>query len=130
MAANHSALQRALRRYDELVAGAQTSRMVLTHGEPHPGNTMRTEQGWKLIDWDTVLVAPPERDLWSLEPLHAEYAKATGVELVPDMLELYRVRWLLADIAVDVARFGRPHITGPDEDQSWILLQENVASLS
>ena len=23
---------------------------------------------WLLIDWDTALVAPPERDLWDLDP--------------------------------------------------------------
>ncbi|WP_432843998.1 phosphotransferase family protein [Dactylosporangium sp. CA-092794] len=37
--------------------------LVLTHGEPHPGNTMRTGGGWLLIDWDTALLAAPERDL-------------------------------------------------------------------
>jgi spectinomycin phosphotransferase/16S rRNA (guanine(1405)-N(7))-methyltransferase len=126
---NGVALRSMLERYDELVALAQTSRTVLTHGEPHPGNTMRTAEGWRLIDWDTVLVAPPERDLWSLEPLHAAYTEATGVELVPEMVELYRIRWTLADIAVDVSRFRRDHAAGPDEDKSWELLQTNVESL-
>jgi len=122
-------VQRLLQRYDELVATAQTSRMVLTHGEPHPGNTMLTAEGWRLIDWDTVLVAPPERDLWSLEPLHRAYADATGIELLAGMLLLYRLRWTIADIAVDVSRFRRGHTAGPDEDKSWELLHANVASL-
>lgn len=127
--ANCAAVGALLDRYDELVALAQTGRMVLTHGEPHPGNTMRAADGWRLIDWDTVLVAPPERDLWSLEPLHAAYAEATGIDLVPDMVELYRIRWTLADIAVDVSRFRRDHTAGPDENKSWELLQANVESL-
>ncbi len=35
--------------------------MVLTHGEPHPGNTLMTNGGWVVVDWDTTLIA--ERDL-------------------------------------------------------------------
>ena len=63
-------IRRLLARYDRLVTAArsQPSRTVLTHGEPHPGNTMLTGGGWVLIDWDTALAAPPERDLWSLDP--------------------------------------------------------------
>ena len=37
---------------------------VVTHGEPHPVNVMQTDAGRVLIDWDTVAIAPPERDLW------------------------------------------------------------------
>jgi aminoglycoside phosphotransferase (APT) family kinase protein len=90
-------IQRLLARYDELVVqgGAQPSRTVLTHGEPHPGNTMLTSGGWLLIDWDTALVAQPERDLWSLDPADGSvldaYAEATGVTPLPSMLELYRI---------------------------------------
>jgi Phosphotransferase enzyme family len=126
---NRSALKGMLDRYDGLVARTGNCRMVLTHGEPHPGNTMLAADGWRLIDWDTVLVAPAERDMWSLEPLHCAYTDATGVELVPAMLELYRIRWTLADIAFDVRRFRRDHTAGPDEDKSWELLQANVDSL-
>jgi hypothetical protein len=57
---------------------------------------MRTDGGWRLIDWDTARVAPSERDLWSLDPgdgsFHAAYLAATGTELWPDVLELYRRR--------------------------------------
>ena len=64
-------------------ARAQPSGAVLTHGEPHPGNTMLTADGWVLIDWDTALAAPPERDLWSLDPGDGSvldaYARLTGV---------------------------------------------------
>ena len=50
----------ALSRYEDLVCAARADLrgLVLTHGEPHPGNTMRTEDGWWLIDWDTALVGP------------------------------------------------------------------------
>jgi aminoglycoside phosphotransferase (APT) family kinase protein len=114
-------LQRLLARYDHLVATARTHslRTVLTHGEPHPGNTMLAPGGWLLIDWDTALAAPPERDLWSLDPgdgsILEAYAGLTGVTPQPLMLDLYRLRWDIADIAADVSRFRRTH-TGTEED--------------
>jgi spectinomycin phosphotransferase/16S rRNA (guanine(1405)-N(7))-methyltransferase len=133
---NAEPVRRLLARYDELAAlgRSQPARQVLTHGEPHPGNTMLTSAGWRLIDWDTVLVAPPERDLWSLDPgdgsVLRRYAEATGVTPLPSMLELHRIRWDLADLAVDVSRFRRQHTGSLDDDQSWNLLRSMVARIS
>ena len=133
---NETAITRALNRYDRLVAAAKAdaSRAVLTHGEPHPGNTMRTADGWRLIDWDTALIAPPERDLWMVDSGDGEtfqrYAAATGMRVEPELLELYRLRWALADVAVDVARFRRPHAGTPDDAKSWNLLRANVGELA
>ena len=84
------AVRQALDRYDRLALAiaAQPERMVLTHGEPHRGNTIDTADGVVLIDWDTALVAPPERDLWALAEQDAEilhqYAERTGVTPDPD----------------------------------------------
>ena len=135
--AGHAApILRLLARYDRLAAasGDWPARGVLTHGEPHPGNTMLTADGWVLIDWDTALVAPPERDLWSLDPgdgsILSAYAGATGVRPLAPMLELYRIRWDLADIAMDVSRFRRPHLGSLDDDESWEVLRHLVTSLS
>jgi spectinomycin phosphotransferase/16S rRNA (guanine(1405)-N(7))-methyltransferase len=136
LAQNAAGVRRLLDRYDQLAAQSRSwpSRAVLTHGEPHPGNTMLTSAGWLLIDWDTALVAPPERDLWSLDPgdgsALAAYADATGVTPLAAMLELYRIRWDLADIAVDVSRFRRPHPGSADDDQSWQLLRSLVTRVS
>ncbi|GIG92926.1 phosphotransferase [Plantactinospora endophytica] len=122
-------VRRLLARYDDLVlaARAEPARMVLTHGEPHPGNTMRTGDGWRLIDWDTVLVAPPERDLWLMEPgdgsVLAGYVEATGVTPRPEMLELYRSWWHLSDIAIEASRFRAPHTGTEDDDESFGILR-------
>ena len=108
--------------------------MVLTHGETHPGNTMLTAEGWVLVDWDTALVAPPERDLWSLDPGDGSvlrgYADATGVTPSQALLELYRIRWDLADLAVGVSRFRRHHPGSPDDDKSWDDLCSLVVRLT
>ena len=56
---------------------------------------MLTADGWLLIDSDTALVAPPERDLWSLDTgdgtILDAYASATGVTPLPSLLNLYRL---------------------------------------
>jgi spectinomycin phosphotransferase/16S rRNA (guanine(1405)-N(7))-methyltransferase len=126
---NARAVGKLLDRYDTLAAGADPGRAVLTHGEPHRGNTMRTADGWRLIDWDTALIAPPERDLWLLGGDLTAYTKATGVGVLPDLLEMYRLRWDIADLAVDVDRFRRPHTGTPDDAESFAILHRIVAAL-
>ena len=129
-------IRRLLARYDRLVTAARTqpARTVLTHGEPHPGNTMLTAGGWVLIDWDTALAAPPERDLWSLDPgdgsILDAYASLTGVTPRAPLLDLYRLRWDIADIAVDVSRFRRPHTGSAEDDESFGFLSSLVRQAS
>lgn len=132
---NADRIRQLLVRYDDLVTQnrQQPSRIVLTHGEPHPGNTMLTSAGWVLIDWDTALLAPPERDLWSLDPgdgsVIRAHAEATGTSSKPGTLELYRIRWDLADIAVYVSHFRRSHSDSLDDAKSWDELCSLVGQL-
>jgi spectinomycin phosphotransferase/16S rRNA (guanine(1405)-N(7))-methyltransferase len=120
-----AAVRRQLTQYDRLAgaARARPERYVLTHGEPHPGNTMLTADGWRLLDWDTVLVAPPERDLWALDTgdgsVPAAYAAATGVAPLPELIEFYRMGWDVKDMAYDAARFFRPHADSADDRETW-----------
>ncbi len=132
---HRAGLERLLAHYDGLVQ-RRPSTVVVTHGEPHPGNTMLTAGGWRLIDWDTVLLAPPERDLWLVAGGSAlddstvdDYAAATGHRPDPSMLELYRLRWDLADLAVTADRFRRPHTGDADDDKSWEILESLVGRL-
>jgi hypothetical protein len=132
LAAHAPGVRHALARYDTLVraARADPAGPVLTHGEPHPGNTIRAGGGWLLIDWDTALVAPPERDLWDLDPgdgsLHAAYTAATGTALRPDLLDLYRLRWDLTEIAAGLARFRESHCATADDQETWAILADLV----
>lgn len=111
-------LRDALARFDDLaVAGP----LVLTHGEPHPGNLLRGPGGRYLIDWDTAGLAPPERDLWmtvwppgapgspGLRAPVRRYARLTGRDVREDGLRAYRLRWYLDDIAVYTALLRGPH---------------------
>jgi hypothetical protein len=129
---NAAPIRRLLARYDGLVSRARSrpARAVLTHGEPHPANTMLTESGWVLIDWDMALVAPPERDLWLLDPGDGSvldtYADATGVTPLPELAEAYRLRWDIADLAIDAGRFRRPHAGSPEDEKAWAILESVV----
>lgn len=136
LTAHEPALRIALRKYDELVAKVTSGpvpHQVLTHGEPHAGNTMLTLDGWKLIDWDTAALAPPERDLWDLDPgdgsvLNA-YDEATGHRPRPELIELYTLRWDLTDLALYAADFRRAHREDANSAKSWETTQDVVRGL-
>ncbi len=118
-------VHQALDRHDRLAANAarRPERRVLTHGEPHPGNTIRTDTGVVLVDWDTALLAPPERDLWSLAEedagVVAHYVHRTGVEPVADTIELYRLTWDLTEVAIGAGELRRPHRRTADTAVTW-----------
>jgi spectinomycin phosphotransferase/16S rRNA (guanine(1405)-N(7))-methyltransferase len=113
-----AALGGLLDRYEGLAAGADPARFVVTHGEPHRGNTLVTDTGVVLVDWDTCLLAPPERDVWLVageEPgILSAYEERTGSTLEAGLLEAYRLRWDLADVASFAADLRAPH--DDDED--------------
>ncbi|MEE6261556.1 aminoglycoside phosphotransferase family protein [Plantactinospora sonchi] len=113
--------------FDRLAARVAASGVepVVTHGEPHPGNLLRTADGLRLIDWETVRVAPPERDLWLVtdDPdLLAEYSRATGHPVDPAGLAFHQLRWRLADVAEYVDELRRPHGESADSAASWSYL--------
>jgi aminoglycoside phosphotransferase (APT) family kinase protein len=102
---------------------------VLTHGEPHPGNTIRTDVGLVLVDWDTARRAPPERDLWMLgddAASAAAYEAATGRPVLSDAMELYRLSWDLAEIGIYVHQFRAPHGDSADEQLARSGLEHHL----
>jgi len=122
-----SDLRRRLRAFDEVaertLAGAGAP--VVTHGEPHRGNVVMGRDGTvHLVDWDTALVAPRERDLRTVLDEDgtgwAEYtAEAGDVVLRRDVLELYREWWELAEIAIYVTQFRTSHRESEDTRVAW-----------
>ena len=126
------ALALALARYDELVldVAGRPGRFVLTHGEPHRANTIDTEQGVVLIDWDTALLAPPERDLWMLigeDPQIADdYRERTGIAVDHVAVALYRLWWDLCEISLFIAEFRRPHRDTEDSRMAWDGLRRHL----
>ncbi|MEW9553096.1 phosphotransferase enzyme family protein [Nonomuraea sp. NPDC050783] len=136
LVARHAAvLRRCLTRLDTMSGTFGTSGgLVVTHGEPHPGNLLRAPGGrLLLVDWDTVGLAVPERDLWHLSPTPddlARYAAATGRRPDRDLLASYRLRWALDDVADFVSWFRASHGDTPDTRQGWAGLKGTVEELA
>jgi len=118
-------LQAALIAFDDLAAqlAAAGADLVITHGEPHPGNLLRRGPDYLLIDWDTVGLAWPERDLcWVVSDSGAEsdvYARLTGRTVDSTAVALYRLRWDLDDVAAFLAEFRAPHQQDQDTEVAW-----------
>ncbi len=125
-------IESLFRRYDDFVDQAREvpDHVAITHGEPHAANTIVTATGRVLIDWDTALVAPPERDLWMVldgtAEMSAAYEARTGVRPVGPLLDMYRMLWDLMEIAGYTAFFRVLHTDTRDAIESWTNLQEYI----
>jgi spectinomycin phosphotransferase len=101
--------------------------VVLTHGEAHPGNLISMDAGLRLIDWDTVALARPERDLWMLDDGSTDglglYESLTHKNIDPTAIDFYRLAWSLSDIAFYASPFRSPHEQTEWIDQKWIEFQ-------
>jgi spectinomycin phosphotransferase len=111
-------------RYDDLAAIALDHRdtWVPTHGEPDPSNQLVVHGHRFLVDWESLELAPRERDLWALGPgWESSYSSSAD----PAMLELFDLQWGLDEIGGYATWFSRPH-TGGESDQVAIqaLLDE------
>ena len=119
--------------------------LVITHGEPHPGNIIRVAANADadagpasgaimLIDWDTVGLAPPERDLWMVATeTGAElrrYTELTGRPVDMAAIELYRLRWALDDLSCFVRDLRTPHRRTPGTEDAWQALQLTITEIT
>jgi spectinomycin phosphotransferase len=118
--------------FDRLARAMRGREFVITHGEPHPGNVMRAGPRRMLIDWDTVGLGPPERDLWLVAGETGQesrrYADLTGRAVDPAGLAWYRLRWALDDIAAHASRLRGEHRHTADTEHAWLALEETVAA--
>jgi spectinomycin phosphotransferase len=96
---------------------------VLTHGEPHPGNFIHTAEGLRLIDWDTVALARPERDLWMLDSASpgvlVQYENLVGRSVNDSAISFYRLAWTLSDLAYFADSFRSAHEESESIRQQW-----------
>jgi spectinomycin phosphotransferase len=134
LARQASRLGRALARFDELVReAARSGPLVITHGEPHPGNILRAAGKLRLVDWDTAGLALPERDLWSVadaDSREAErYAELTGRRASTAAMSMYRMRWSLDEIALSLSDFRGPHEQNEDTELTWAVLTEETGNI-
>ena len=119
---------------DHLFADIATrsTNWVISHGEPHAGNVIRTGESYVLVDWDTVALAPRERDLWMLVEEPAEetttYTDATGKQLDEVAVRFFRLTWALADIAAFTDLLRSPHDHSEDTEKAYAALTYYVTT--
>jgi spectinomycin phosphotransferase len=130
LAAQAGDLARLLTSFDRLTASvaARPDRMVVTHGEPGAHNVLRTAAGLILVDWDSVLLAAPERDLWDFAVQDRSavrvYSVASGADVDEDALAFYRMWYDLFEIGGYLRLFRREHHDTADAAESWRNLQD------
>jgi hypothetical protein len=80
-----------------------------------------------LVDWDTVAIARPERDLWMIDDVDATavtaYRELTGITLDPEALVAYRLLWALADLAAFTVQLRGEHERDADAENALAALR-------
>jgi Ser/Thr protein kinase RdoA (MazF antagonist) len=133
LSAHAAGVERWLADFDRLAGevAAGPAPWVVTHGEPHPGNVLRTPAGTRFIDWGTVEIAPPERDLWMLTTAFTDMLGADPVGsdipgINPAAVAYYRRRWELGDVVAYLDVLRRPHSTSADAAAALHFLTGNL----
>jgi spectinomycin phosphotransferase len=94
-------------------------------------NVMRAGKGRLLVDWDTVALAPPERDLWMPVVGGADaadqYLRATGTQVDEAALDFFRLTWDLKDLAEYLNVLRSPHQKNDDTVRHYHALKSSAA---
>lgn len=116
-------IQRWTERYLDLSETACSRRdtWVPTHGEPHNDNQVVTADGVRLVDWESLALAPPERDYADLVAVAQDLLRPD-----PAMLELFALDWRLSEIAEYARWFAAAHIGSEDDHTALQGLYEEL----
>jgi spectinomycin phosphotransferase len=118
-----TALEEWTGRYLACAAAAGSRGWVATHGETHTRNQVRTAGGIRFVDWESLMVAPPERDLSTL--VQAGYGGLAGAD--PEMVLLFDLEWRLSEIDEYVQWFSAPHAGTADDAIAFDGLLEELS---
>jgi len=135
LGAHRDAVIGLLAAFDRLATEVATRSgdSVITHGEPHSGNVIRVGEKLFLVDWDTVALAPPERDLCMVASETGDelalYFDLTGRAVDKAAMSLYCARWPLDDIALFVKMFRSTHATTDDTELAWLALTRHLGDV-
>jgi spectinomycin phosphotransferase len=113
-------LARWTARYHHLAETARDRPWVATHGEPGSHNQLVTGDGRLLVDWESLKLAPAERDLRTLTDEGAE------TDADPELLELFDLEWRLDEIDQYADWFSAPHAGTADDEIAFDGLVEEL----
>ena len=108
------------REHARLVALADPATYVVTHGEPHVRNQWIARGRTWLIDWESLLLAPRERDLATL--VH----EGRDVDHDPQMVRLFDLEWRLSEIWSFAQWLQGPHAGDTDDHTALGGLTEEL----
>ncbi|MBL0746236.1 phosphotransferase family protein [Nocardioides baculatus] len=97
------------REHARLLALADPSTYVVTHGEPHVRNQWLAQGRTWLIDWESLVLAPRERDLATL--VH----EGRDVAHDREMVRLFDLEWRLGEIWSFARWLQGPHVGDADD---------------
>lgn len=130
---NESHLRLLYARYDALTRHAVDLRSdwVPTHGAPHTGHVLWLAGGPVLVGWETLRLAPRERDLRAVlrgadgaQPLSAYTARGGRPDLDDDLVELFDLEAWLGAVARHALHLRGPLAGEADERLRDALLEE------
>jgi len=121
-------LTRWTTRYHDLARQAHDveDSWVATHGEPDTGNHLVTETERLLVDWESLKVAPRERDLRVLVDRGHPWRVADVETLRWPMIEMFDLEWRLDEVAQYAAWFAAPHTGTASDDVAFAGLLEEL----
>ncbi len=103
--------------YHRLAELATRRPWVATHGEPHTRNQLRTATATYLVDWESLRLAPRERDFAALLDTGLGWLPDYGIDAPSwEMAELFDLEWRLDEIKQYAEWFRAPH-TGTESDR-------------
>ena len=98
--------------HGRLLAGVDEAAYVVTHGEPGVHNQWLAAGRTWLLDWETLLLAPAERDLATL------VNEGVEVDADPALVRLFDLEWRLSEVESFATWLQQPHTDGADERQA------------
>ncbi|HET6627645.1 MAG TPA: phosphotransferase [Nocardioidaceae bacterium] len=100
---------------------------VVTHGEPDTGNQIVTATGRFLVDWESVKLAPRERDLRGLIDSGFAWEAPYGIS-APDwaMVEMFDLEWRLSEVVEYAAWFSHEHHGSASDRVAFEGLREEL----
>ena len=107
--------------YHRLAAITDPSTWVPTHGEPDTGNQLDTPDGVLIVDWESLMLAPAERDLRTLVDAGHPHPRANA-----DLLALFDLEWRLDEVAQYASWFEESHA---DTENDRIALEGLLGEL-
>lgn len=94
---------------------------VLTHGEPGEHNQWQAEGRTWLLDWESLLLAPAERDLGTLVRSGVRCERADA-----ERVRLFDLEWRLSEIQACTASLAGPHADGADAREAMGALRDEL----